>query len=70
MFSKDTYIRRRAELKKIVGEGVIVLFGNNGRIDQLLFQPQTNTQSDSLSCNCGDEQQSKLVVSKCKPKYG
>jgi Xaa-Pro aminopeptidase len=29
MFSKDTYIRRRAELKKIVGEGVIVLFGNN-----------------------------------------
>ena len=29
MFSKDTYIRRRAELKKLVGEGIIVLFGNN-----------------------------------------
>ena len=29
MFSKDTYVRRRAELKKLVGEGVIVLFGNN-----------------------------------------
>lgn len=29
MFNKDTYIRRRAELKKLVGEGVIVLFGNN-----------------------------------------
>ena len=29
MFSKETYIRRRAELKKLVGEGVIVLFGNN-----------------------------------------
>ena len=29
MFSKGTYIRRRAELKKLVGEGVIVLFGNN-----------------------------------------
>ncbi len=29
MFSKDTYIRRRQELKKLVGEGVIILFGNN-----------------------------------------
>ena len=29
MFSKETYIRRRAELKQLVGEGVIVLFGNN-----------------------------------------
>lgn len=29
MFSKDTYIRRRAELKKLVPEGLIVLFGNN-----------------------------------------
>ena len=29
MFDKETYIRRRAELKKLVGEGVIVLFGNN-----------------------------------------
>ena len=29
MFSKDTYIKRRQELKKLVGKGVIVLFGNN-----------------------------------------
>lgn len=29
MFSKDTYVRRRAELKRLVGEGIIVLFGNN-----------------------------------------
>ena len=29
MFSKETYIRRRAELKKQVGQGVIILFGNN-----------------------------------------
>ena len=29
MFSKDTYIRRRAELKKLVGKGIIVFFGNN-----------------------------------------
>ena len=29
MFSKETYIQRRAELKKLVGNGVIVLFGNN-----------------------------------------
>ena len=29
MFSKETYIRRRQELKRLVGEGVIVLFGNN-----------------------------------------
>ncbi|MBR1415797.1 MAG: aminopeptidase P family protein [Prevotella sp.] len=29
MFSKDTYIRRRAELKKLVGQGLVLLFGNN-----------------------------------------
>ena len=29
MFSKETYIQRRAELKRLVGEGTIVLFGNN-----------------------------------------
>ncbi len=29
MFSKETYIRRRQELKKLVGKGVIILFGNN-----------------------------------------
>ncbi len=29
MFSKETYVRRRSELKKMVGKGVIILFGNN-----------------------------------------
>ncbi len=29
MFSKETYIKRRAELKKLVGNGVVILFGNN-----------------------------------------
>jgi Xaa-Pro aminopeptidase len=29
MFSKETYIRRRAELKRLVGRGIVVLFGNN-----------------------------------------
>ena len=29
MFSKNTYVQRRAELKKLVGEGLILLFGNN-----------------------------------------
>ena len=29
MFDKQTYIRRRAELKRLMGRGVIVLFGNN-----------------------------------------
>ncbi len=29
MFNKETYIARRAELKKLVGQGVIILFGNN-----------------------------------------
>ena len=29
MFNKETYVRRREKLKKLVGEGVIVLFGNN-----------------------------------------
>ena len=29
MFSKQTYIERRNELKKLVGNGIIVIFGNN-----------------------------------------
>ena len=29
MFSKDTYIKRRQRLKQLVGQGTIVLFGNN-----------------------------------------
>ena len=29
MFNKETYIARRAELKKLVGQGIIILFGNN-----------------------------------------
>lgn len=29
MFDKQTYIKRRAQLKKEVGEGIIILFGNN-----------------------------------------
>ena len=29
MFDKQTYIRRRKELKRLVGKGLIVLFGNN-----------------------------------------
>lgn len=29
MFEKETYIRRRAQLKKLVGNGLVVLFGNN-----------------------------------------
>ena len=29
MFDKQTYIRRRAELKRLVGNGVILFFGNN-----------------------------------------
>ena len=29
MFSKDTYISRRQELKKLVNSGIVILFGNN-----------------------------------------
>lgn len=29
MFSKETYVRRRAELKRLVKSGIIILFGNN-----------------------------------------
>ena len=29
MFSKETYINRRARLKELVGHGIILLFGNN-----------------------------------------
>ena len=29
MFDKETYVRRRNELKKLVKDGIIILFGNN-----------------------------------------
>ena len=29
MFNKETYTKRRSELKRIVGNGIIILFGNN-----------------------------------------
>ena len=29
MFDQQTYIRRRTQLKKEVGQGLIILFGNN-----------------------------------------
>ena len=29
MFDKETYIRRRTELKRLVGSGIVLLFGNN-----------------------------------------
>lgn len=29
MFDKETYVRRRAELKKMTGSGIVLLFGNN-----------------------------------------
>nr|MBP7472284.1 aminopeptidase P family protein [Prevotella sp.] len=29
MFNKETYIQRRNELKKLVGKGIIIIFGNN-----------------------------------------
>lgn len=29
MFSKETYVSRRAELKKLVKSGIVILFGNN-----------------------------------------
>ena len=29
MFSKDTYIQRRQTLRQLVGEGIVILFGNN-----------------------------------------
>lgn len=29
MFSKDTYVRRRTELKKLIKSGIVILFGNN-----------------------------------------
>ena len=29
MFDKETYIRRRSELKKLIKNGLIILFGNN-----------------------------------------
>ena len=29
MFRKETYVSRRAELKKLVKSGIIILFGNN-----------------------------------------
>jgi len=47
MFSKETYIKRRAELKRLVGEGVVVLFGNNESPCNYLANGYTPFRQDS-----------------------
>ncbi len=47
MFSKETYIRRRAELKKLVGQGLIVLFGNNEAPANYPNNPYSPMRQDS-----------------------
>ena len=47
MFSKETYIRRRAELKKQVGQGLIVLFGNNEAPANYPNNPYSPMRQDS-----------------------
>ena len=47
MFNKDTYIRRRAELKKLVGQGLIVLFGNNEAPANYPNNPYSPMRQDS-----------------------
>ena len=39
MFAKDIYTKRRAELKQRVGEGLILLFGNNDAPNNYLGNP-------------------------------
>ena len=52
MFNKETYTKRRAELKKLVGNGVIILFGNN---EAPANYPANGyapfRQDDSMACN-------------------
>ena len=46
MYSKETYVSRRAELKKLVKSGVIILFGNN---NSLLRHSSATTSVSTIS---------------------
>ena len=48
MFSKDTYIRRRQELKKLVGKGVIILllFGDDIDVEDIVWMGYTPSVAD------------------------
>ena len=36
MFNKETYVKRRAELKKLVGKGIIILLATTSRLQTFL----------------------------------
>ena len=48
MYSKETYVSRRAELKKLVKSGVIILFGNNNSLMTLRRSSATTSVSTIL----------------------
>ena len=55
MFSKETYISRRQELKKLVKSGVIILFGNNNSPCNSLITDITlsvKTRHSSIISDC------------------
>lgn len=55
MFSKETYISRRQELKKLVKSGVIILFGNNNSPCNFLIMDITlsvRTRHSSIISDC------------------
>lgn len=47
MFDKDVYIKRRAELKKLMGSGLLVFFGNNDSPNNYTTNPYYPFRQDS-----------------------
>lgn len=50
MFGKDTYTERRQTLKQLVGNGIIVLFGNNESPSIILQIAISLSGKTPLSC--------------------
>ena len=51
MFSKETYVSRRAELRKLVKSGIVILFGNN---DSPVNYPSLDCDRRAAECLCRD----------------
>ena len=70
MFSKETYVTRRAELKKLVKSGVVLLFGNNDSPANYPANCYYPFRQDSTFLYYFGLERDGLVTSTLKTSYG
>lgn len=62
MFSKDTYIKRRKELKELVGSGVIIILATTNRLAISLITGMHLFDKTLRSCITSDKTETDWLV--------